>query len=77
MAALGPIPAAPEHRILLALGFTFAHDDVDVIIVGTHNPEHMKANLTWVETELPIAAEAVEELHRRFEQLGAEWEQQG
>lgn len=77
MAALGPIPAAPEHRILLALGFTFAHDDVDVIIVGTHNPEHMKTNLTWVETELPIAAEAVEELHRRFEQLGAEWEQQG
>jgi len=77
MAALGPIPEAPEHRILLSLGFTFAHDDVDVIIVGTHNPEHMKTNLTWVESELPIAAEAVEELHRRFEQIGAGWAQQG
>jgi aryl-alcohol dehydrogenase-like predicted oxidoreductase len=76
MAALGPIPEAPEQPILLSLGFTFAHDDVDVIIVGTHNPRHMETNLAWVETELPIAAEVVEELHHRFEQLGAEWEQQ-
>jgi aryl-alcohol dehydrogenase-like predicted oxidoreductase len=77
MAALGPIPGAPDHRILLSLGFTFAHDDVDVMIVGTQNPDHMQANLKWVETALPITAEAVEELHRRFEQLGAQWEQKG
>ncbi|UCC64569.1 MAG: aldo/keto reductase [Anaerolineae bacterium] len=73
MAALGPIPGARENRILLALGFTFAHDEVDTIIVGTHNPRHMEANLEWVETGLPIAAKAVEELHRRFEQLGEGW----
>jgi len=77
MAALGPIPGAPENRILLALGFTFAHDQVDTIIVGTHNPRHMEANLEWVKTDLPIAAEAVEELHRRFEQLGGGWLQMG
>jgi len=77
MAALGPIPGAPEDRILLALGFTFAHDGVDTIIVGTHNPRHMQANLQWVKTSLPIAAEAVEELHRRFEQLGGGWLQMG
>lgn len=76
MAALGPVPGAPEYRILLSLGFTFAHDDVDTIIVGTHNPEHMRTNIQWVETELPIPTEAVTELHRRFEELGAEWEQQ-
>jgi aryl-alcohol dehydrogenase-like predicted oxidoreductase len=77
MVALGPIPGAPDHRILLSLGFTFAHDGVDVMIVGTQNPDHMQTNLKWVETALPIAAEAVEELHRRFEQLGAQWEQRG
>ena len=76
MAALGPVPGAPEGRIPLSLGFTFAHDDVDTIIVGTRNPEHMRTNIQWTETELPIAAQAVEELHRRFEQLGAQWEQQ-
>jgi aryl-alcohol dehydrogenase-like predicted oxidoreductase len=76
MAALGPVPEAPEDRILLSLGFTFAHDDVDTIIVGTRNPEHMRTNIQWIETELPIAAQAVEELHRRFERLGAQWEQQ-
>jgi aryl-alcohol dehydrogenase-like predicted oxidoreductase len=75
MAALGPVPEAPENRFLLSLGFAFAHDDVDVFIVGTHNPQHMQANLGWVEAALPIPSQAVEELHHRFEQLGAEWEQ--
>jgi aryl-alcohol dehydrogenase-like predicted oxidoreductase len=77
MAALGPIAGAPEDRILLALGFTFAHDAVDTIIVGTHNPDHMQANLNWVKAELPIAAEAVEELYYRFEQVGNQWPQMG
>lgn len=76
MAALGPIPEAPANRILLSLGFTFAHDDVDTIIVGTRNPEHMRTNIQWAETELPIAKKAVKELYHRFEQLGAQWEQQ-
>lgn len=75
MIALGPIPGAPENRILLALGFAFAHDEADTIIVGTCNLQHMKANIEWVEKTLPIATEAVEELHRRFEQLGQDWEQ--
>jgi aryl-alcohol dehydrogenase-like predicted oxidoreductase len=75
MIALGPVPGAPEHRILLALGFTFAQDEVDTIIVGTRNLEHMRTNIEWVENALPIATEAVKELHRRFEQLGQRWEQ--
>jgi aryl-alcohol dehydrogenase-like predicted oxidoreductase len=76
MAALGPMPGALENRFLLSLDFAFAHNGVDVFIVGTHNPQHMQANLGWVETELPIPSQAVEELHRRFEQLDVEWEQQ-
>lgn len=75
MAEMGPIPGAPEHRILLALGLALAHEEVDTAIVGTHNPEHMRTNIEWVQTRLPIAAEAVSELHRRFEQVGQEWPQ--
>jgi len=77
MLALGPLPGMPEHRILLALGFAFAHDHADVFIVGTRNPAHLKANIDWVDTQLPIAPEAVAELHRRFEQVatGPDWAQ--
>jgi aryl-alcohol dehydrogenase-like predicted oxidoreductase len=75
MAAMGPLPDAIEHRILLALGFTFAHDQVDTIIVGTRNPDHMTENIEWVHTRLPIDATVVQELQRRFEQVGQDWVQ--
>lgn len=75
MAQDGPIPGAPENRILLALGFAFAHEAVDTFIVGTHNPLHMQANIEWVNEKLPIAPEAVAELQRRFEALGQHWTQ--
>ena len=73
MEAMGPVPGAPEDPILLAMGFLFLHDEVDTAIVGTHNPAHLKANIEMVENDLPIAAEAVEELHRRFDAVGGEW----
>ena len=38
MADAGPVPGAPEDSILLALGFLFAHEQVDTAIVGTRNP---------------------------------------
>ena len=77
MEALGPIPEAPDHRILLALGFTLAHEAVDTAIVGTQNPEHMRTNIDWVENQLPIAEEAVATLHERFERLAEDrnWRQ--
>ena len=77
MAALGPIPETPDHRILLALGFTLAHEAVDTAIVGTQNPEHMRTNIAWVENRLPIAPEAVAALHERFERLAEDrnWRQ--
>ena len=67
MRAAGPIPAAPDNGVLLALGFVLAHDLVDTAIVGTRNPLHMQANIAWVNTQLPIAEEVVSELYRRFE----------
>jgi hypothetical protein len=73
----GPIPGAPDNPILLALGFTFAHPEVDTAIVGTHNPAHMQSNIRLVENELPISSAAVEELPRRFDRLGRDWFQRG
>lgn len=70
-----PIPDAPANRILLALGFVFAHPEIDTIIVGTRNPSHMEANINWVEHKLPIAQEAVIALQQRFEEVGSEWPQ--
>ncbi len=77
MRAQGLLPEAPGHRILLALGFTLAHDVIDTAIVGTRNPRHMQMNIEWVETKLPLAPETVKELHHRFDELGGEWEQKG
>jgi aryl-alcohol dehydrogenase-like predicted oxidoreductase len=76
MAALGPLPPeAPDNPILLALGFTLAHDEVDTAIVGTKNPDHLRGNIYWVDHELPLAPQVVDELHRRFDELGGDWEQ--
>jgi aryl-alcohol dehydrogenase-like predicted oxidoreductase len=77
MAREGPIPDAPDDPILLALGFVLAHEAVDTAIVGTSDPEHMEANIRLIEEELPIAEEVVEELHRRFDELGEDWSQEG
>jgi aryl-alcohol dehydrogenase-like predicted oxidoreductase len=73
----GPLPDAPEDRILLALGFTLAHDAVDTAIVGTGNPEHMQANIRMVEEALPIARATVAELQRRFDEMDDGWVQLG
>ena len=60
MLALGDLPEAPENRILLALGFTLAHD-VDVAIVGTKTPKYMQGNIKML-GELPISKVAIAEL---------------
>ena len=71
----GPLPGAIDDHILLSLGFTLAHPEVETAIVGTHNPDHMLANIMMVETKLPIPADAIEELHRRFDALDDGWRQ--
>ena len=73
MAQMGPISSEPEDRILTAMGFLFSHPEVHTAIVGTKNPAHMMANIELVGKQLPIPAEVVNELHRRFDEKGAEW----
>lgn len=75
MRALGALPNGPENGIVLALGFTLAHNEVDTVIVGTRNPEHMRANIEWFNTQLPINQNIVDELRHRFEQVGQSWVQ--
>jgi len=76
MAEMGTILGAPNDPILLALGFTLAHEAVDTAIVGTKNPEHVQANVELVEHMLPIPAEVVAELQRRYDELANDWRQQ-
>lgn len=75
MEKAGPLPEAPDNRILLALGFTFAHSEVDTAIVGTRNPDHMRSNIHMVESQLPISQAAVNTLHQRFDELDTDWKQ--
>ena len=75
MAKMDDLPGATEDLILLAMGFVFTHPEVDTAIVGSRNPSHVASNIELVERRLPIPAETVEELHRRFEQAGEEWSQ--
>ena len=73
MLGMGPIPGAPDDPIELALGFVLAHSEVDTVILGTGNPDHMAANIEVVDTRLPMSQDVVEELHRRFDQVGQDW----
>ncbi len=77
MSEPGPLPDAPDDPVLLALGFVLAHGTVDTAIVGTSNPDHMRKNIEWFYNELPIDEEAVRVLHQRFDELGANWPQEG
>ena len=75
MAKKGPLPDAPDDPILLAIGFIFAHPEVDTAILGTRDPSHVLANVQMVEKGIPISAKSVEEVRRRFDELGNEWVQ--
>jgi aryl-alcohol dehydrogenase-like predicted oxidoreductase len=75
MAKLGDLPEEPTDAVLLALGFTLAHTEVDVAIVGTKSPNHMRTNLDLAERDLPISAAAVTELQARWDRIGGGWRQ--
>ncbi len=77
MTVEGPLPSEPEDRIGLALAFTFAHDEVDVAIVGTRTPEHMPANVRRVEEGVSIAPDTLAALYERFDRLDNGWVQKG
>ena len=73
MVEMGPLPGAPDDPIALALGFVYAHPDAHTSIVGTRSHAHMLANIRATEEHGSLAAEVVDELHRRFDKLGRDW----
>ncbi len=73
---MGPIEDEPEDPHLTAMGFVLAQSEVDTVIVGTRNADHVVSNIDMVESRLPIS-EAAAELRRRFEEVGDEWVQLG
>jgi len=73
----GELPSEPEDRILTAMGFTYAHPEVDVCIIGTQRPAHMASNINLIDNQLPIAPEAVKELHTRYDRVSGDWRQLG
>lgn len=75
MTSLGPIPGALRNRILMSIGFTFAHPEIDVVLVGTTNSVHLASNIQLVENQLPIQNELVKAFHLRFEKIGSNWAQ--
>ncbi len=78
MSAEGPLPSEPDDRILTALGFVLAHAVVDVAIVGTQRSRFVESNVEMVNGSLPIASEAVEALHERYDRFSeGAWEQCG
>jgi len=76
MSEEGPLPGEPADRIALALGFTLAHEEIDVAIVGTKNRAHMLSNIALASGGIRVSDSIREELYRRFDRYGAEWLQQ-
>jgi aryl-alcohol dehydrogenase-like predicted oxidoreductase len=75
MRRLGPIDGEPDNPHTLTMGFTLANPNVDVAIVGTHNPDHVRSNIELTENRLPISDGVVQELYRRFDQVEDDWRQ--
>lgn len=73
MRKVGPLDGAPDDPIELALGFVLAHDEVATAIVGTRSPEHMLANIRIVEKRQPLDRTVIDELHRRYDEVGRDW----
>ena len=69
-----PLAGEPADRIEASLAFTLGHPEVHTAIVGTRNPAHFSSNARLID-KLPDASEFIAAAHRRFDELGASWEQ--
>ncbi len=64
-----------DDPIRMAMGFTFAHPEVDTAIVGTTNLRHLQSNAAMLDKGLSIADETLNTLVDRFAELGEDWRQ--
>ena len=73
MGKSGPVSGTTDDSIALAMGFVFAHPEVDTGLVGTTNLAHLRSNMELAESGVSITSEAVDELYRRFDKF--DWPQ--
>jgi aryl-alcohol dehydrogenase-like predicted oxidoreductase len=73
LAAPGPIAGLPDDGVAVSLGFVFAHPEVDIALVGTRNPDHMRSNIALMERGVSIPDSALHELYRRWDDLDDDW----
>ena len=73
--ASGDVPGEPEDPIIAAMGFTLAHPEIHVAIIGTKSPRHMVSNIETLDDALAIDSAFVDALHDRFDALDDEWRQ--
>ena len=71
----GRLKDEPEDRILTSMGFVFGFSEVNVGIIGTQNPNHLKSNVKTFNDSLPISKNTISELCDRYDNLGKDWEQ--
>lgn len=73
--SLGDVPGDPDDPIVAAMGFTLAHPEIHVAIIGTKNPRHMASNIETLDEALSIDNTFVDEMHDRFAELDDGWHQ--
>lgn len=64
-----------DDPIRMAMGFTFAHPEVDTSIVGTTNLRHLQSNAAMLDEGLSVPESTMEALVKRFAELGQDWRQ--
>ena len=71
----GDVPGEPEDPIIASMGFTLAHPEIHVAIIGTKNPRHMASNIQTLNDALSINESFVDAMHDRFAALDDNWQQ--
>ena len=71
----GDVPGEPEDPIIASMGFTLAHPEIHVAIIGTKNPRHMASNIQTLDDALSINESFVAAMHDRFAELDDNWQQ--
>jgi aryl-alcohol dehydrogenase-like predicted oxidoreductase len=51
--------------------------EVTTVIVGTLNPTHLASNVEMIGDGMAISSVAIADLERRYNKVGADWDQQG
>jgi len=72
---LGKINHEPENRIQTSMGYIFSFNEIDVGIIGTQNPKHLISNINMYSKCLEMSENVVDELNKRFDELGKDWDQ--